>query len=42
LGEAASVGPTHHVLEDFAFGVDRPPEIDHTSVDFQIDLVEKP
>jgi hypothetical protein len=29
-------------IEDLAFGVDGPPEIDHTSVDFQIDLVQMP
>jgi hypothetical protein len=29
-------------VEDLAFGVDGPPKIDHTTVDFQIDLVEVP
>jgi hypothetical protein len=32
--------PDQHV-EDFALGVDRPPEIDHSAVDFQIDLVQR-
>jgi len=32
--------PRH--IEDLALGVDSPPEIDGTSVDFQIDLVEMP
>jgi hypothetical protein len=29
-------------IEDLALRVDGPPEIDHVSVDFQIDLVEMP
>jgi hypothetical protein len=29
-------------IEDLALSVDGPPEIDHKSVDFQIDLVEMP
>src|SRR5438477_2678066 len=29
-------------IEDFAFGVDGPPKVDHSAVDFQIDLVEVP
>jgi len=33
-----SLGLDQHI-EDFAFGVDRPPEIDPASVVFQIDLV---
>ena len=36
-----SLGLDQHV-EDLAFGVDGPPKIDHTIVDFQIDLVEVP
>src|SRR5271157_1162473 len=34
-----SLGLDQHV-EDLALSVDSPPEIDHTAVDFQIDLVE--
>src|SRR5271166_2681008 len=29
-------------VEDLALGVDGPPEVDHSAVDFQIDLVEMP
>ena len=29
-------------IEDLALGVDGPPEIDHSAVDFQIDLVQMP
>jgi hypothetical protein len=29
-------------IEDLALSVDSPPEIDHTAIDFQIDLVEMP
>src|SRR5208283_3050548 len=40
-GMLVSLGLDQHI-EDLALGVDRPPEIDHTAVDFQIDLVEMP
>jgi hypothetical protein len=29
-------------IKDFAFGVDGPPKVNHSTVDFQIDLVEVP
>src|SRR5208337_1612208 len=40
-GVLVSRGLDQHI-EDLALGVDGPPEIDHTAVDFQIDLVEMP
>jgi hypothetical protein len=36
-----SLGLDQHV-EDLAFGVDGAPEIEHSAVDFQIDLVKMP
>src|SRR5208283_1043873 len=36
-----SLGLDQHI-EDLAFGVDSSPEVDHSAVDFQIDLVEMP
>ena len=36
-----SLGLDQHI-EDLAFGVDSPPKVDHSAVDFQIDLVEMP
>src|SRR5208337_4703306 len=36
-----SLGLDQHI-EDLAFGVNRPPEVDHAAVDFQIDLVQMP
>ncbi len=36
-----SFGLDQHI-EDLALGVDSAPEIDHTAVDFQLDLVEMP
>ena len=36
-GVLVSLGLDQHI-EDLAFGVNRPPEIDHSAVDFQIDL----
>ena len=32
----------HQEVENLAFGVDGPPKVDHSAVDFQIDLVEMP
>ena len=29
-------------IEDLALSVDGPPKVDHSAVDFQIDLVEMP
>jgi hypothetical protein len=29
-------------IKDLAFGIDGPPEIDYSAVNFQIDLVEMP
>src|SRR5260370_17555918 len=40
-GVLTSLGLDQHI-EDLAFGVDGPPKVDHTAVDFQIDLVEMP
>jgi hypothetical protein len=36
-----SLGLDQHI-EDLAFGVDGPPKVDHSAVDFQIDLVRMP
>jgi hypothetical protein len=36
-----SLGLDQHI-EDLAFGVDGSPKVDHSAVDFQIDLVEVP
>src|SRR5208282_3100039 len=36
-----SLGLDQHI-EDFALSVDRPPKVDHPTVDFQIDLVQMP
>jgi hypothetical protein len=36
-----SLGMDQHI-EDLALGVDGPPKVDHTAVDFQIELVEMP
>ena len=38
-GVLVSLGLDQHI-EDLAFGVDGPPKVDHSAVDFQIDLVE--
>jgi hypothetical protein len=40
-GALVSHGLDQHI-KDFAFGVDGPPKVDHSTVDFQIDLVEVP
>jgi hypothetical protein len=40
-GVLVSLGLEKHI-EDFAFGVDGPPKVDHSAIDFQIDLVEMP
>src|SRR5208337_1878468 len=40
-GVLVSLGLDQHI-EDLAFGVDRPPKVNHSAVDFQIDLVEVP
>ena len=40
-GVLVSLGLDQHI-EDFAFGVDGPPKVDHSAVDFQMDLVEVP
>jgi hypothetical protein len=40
-GVLVSLGLDQHI-EDFAFGVDGSPKLDHSAVDFQIDLVEMP
>ena len=37
----APLGLDQHI-EDLAFGVDNSPKVDHSAVDFQIDLVEVP
>ena len=36
-----SLGQDQHI-EDLALRVDRPPKVDHSAVDFQIDLVDMP
>ncbi len=40
-GMLVSLGLDQHI-EDLAFGVDGSPKVDHTAVDFQIDLVDMP
>src|SRR5271166_4469087 len=40
-GVLVSLGLDQHI-EDLAFSVDGPPKVDHSAVDFQIDLVEMP
>ena len=36
-----SLGLDQHI-EDLTFGIDGPPKVDHSAIDFQIDLVEMP
>ena len=40
-GVLVSLGLDQHI-EDLAFSVDGSPKVDHSAVDFQIDLVEMP
>ncbi len=40
-GMLVSLGLDQHI-EDLALSVDGPPKVDHSAVDFQIDLVEMP